>query len=317
MPRKYRATTNPYGIGHNWVKLRFRLPQMRGVVIREPDEPARVAIHGHLEENRILLAAEPDYINRIRMAARNPSELEAWLYGSWDILAGGMFDDLWDARTHIVDPFAIPRGWRIDRSFDWGSSKPFSVGWWAQSNGDNPVDKWNNPLRNTIRGDLFRIREWYGCRTGGENEGVKMLASEIARGILHKEKQWNLKGHVKPGPADTSIWDEQNGMCIATDMRLEGVNWEPADKGPGSRKQGWEQCRKLLSGSSAEPGLPRENPGIFVFRGACPEFERTFPTLPRDDKDLDDVDTDAEDHIGDETRYRIRRKNRSMRSGTY
>ena len=23
----------------------------------------------------------------------------------------------------------------IDRSFDWGSSKPFSVGWWAESDG--------------------------------------------------------------------------------------------------------------------------------------------------------------------------------------
>lgn len=317
MPRKYRSTTNPYGVGHNWVKKRFRLPSMRGVVIREPGEPERIAIHGRLEENIILLASEPDYIDKIRAAARNPSELAAWLHGSWDILAGGMFDDVWDAQVHVVDAFNIPRSWRLDRSFDWGSSKPFSVGWWAQSNGESPVDRYGKPLFHSVKGDLYRIREWYGCVPKRDNEGLKMLAKDIAVGIKHKEKQWGLGGLVKPGPADSSIWDDQNGNCIATDMRLEGVNWEPADKGPGSRKQGWEQMRKRFEGAkNPEYGL-REDPGVFCFRGECPDFENLVPTLPRDDKDLDDVDTDAEDHIGDEARYRIRRKNRSIRTGTY
>ena len=47
-----------------------------------------------------------------------------------------------------------------------------------------------------------------------------------------------------------------------------------------------------------------ERPGLFVFE-SCRHFLRTVPTLPRDAKDPDDVDTLAEDHIGDETRYRI------------
>ena len=51
---------------------------------------------------------------------------------------------------------------------------------------------------------------------------------------------------------------------------------------------------------------PREYPGLFIVRGRCPHFLRTVPTLPRDDQDLDDVDTDAEDHIADEVRYRLR-----------
>ena len=317
IPLKYRATTNPYGVGHNWVKKRFRLPQMRGVVIREPGEPPRVAIHGTLRENRILLAAEPNYESKLRAAARNPSELAAWLEGRWDIMAGGMFDDVWDARIHVVDEFPIPRGWRIDRSFDWGSSKPFSVGWWAQSNGEPPVDQFGNPLFHTVRGDLFRIREWYGCLKGRSNEGLKMLAKDVAAGIKTREKKWGLAGLVKPGPADTSIWDEQNGNCIARDMQLEGVKWERADKGPGSRKQGWEQMRKYMQHAKPAEYGPREEPGIFVFRGACPHFEELVPILPRDDKDLDDVDTDAEDHIGDEARYRVRRKNRSIRIGSY
>jgi hypothetical protein len=31
------------------------------------------------------------------------------------------------------------------------------------------------------------------------------------------------------------------------------------------------------------------------------------PVLPRDEKDPDDVDTEAEDHVADEARYRCRR----------
>jgi hypothetical protein len=103
MPRKYRATTNPYGVGHNWVKARFRLPsrlgKIIGPVVEELDEdgeplPPRVAIRGHLSENKILLT-RTRVRQRIKAAARNPSELAAWLDGSWDIVAGGMFDDCW------------------------------------------------------------------------------------------------------------------------------------------------------------------------------------------------------------------------------
>lgn len=314
IPRKYRSTTNPYGPGHNWVKRRFRLPFMRGRVIRDSKasdgklEPPRVAIHGTIYENRILLHAEPDYIDKIRAAARNKSELAAWLDGSWDIQAGGMFDDVWDGRFHVVPSFpasAIPRQWSIDRSFDWGSSKPFSVGWWAESNGE-PITIAGRKY-GTVRGDLFRIAEWYGWN-GVRNEGVRMLAADVAQGIKDREDDWGLTGRVKPGPADSSIFDEENGVCIAKDFESKGVKWTAADKGPGSRKQGWEAIRKLMKGAlPPQGGGPREDPGMFIL-DRCDQFMETVPGLTRDDKDLDDVNTDDEDHIGDETRYRVRRK---------
>jgi hypothetical protein len=79
------------------------------------------------------------------------------------------------------------------------------------------------------------------------------------------------------------------------------------DKGPGSRKQGWQQLRKLLKNAiPGEEGV-RENPGLFVCE-SCYQFIRTIPVLPRDQKDLDDADTLAEDHIADEVRYRVREK---------
>lgn len=322
MPRKFRATTNPYGPGHNWVKRRFRLPQSRGRVIRDSYrdgdlEPPRVAIHGNIHENRILLHADPDYIMRIRAAARNPAELAAWIHGSWDVTSGGMFDDIWDSERHILPVIPldkIPKGWRIDRSFDWGSSKPFSVGWWAESNGE-PFSH-NGITYGRVRGDLIRIAEWYGWN-GNRNEGVRMLASDVASGIKDREDDWGLTGRVKPGPADTSIYDEENGVSIARDMEAKKCSWERADKSPGSRKQGWEAIRKRLRGAlPPKAGGPREEPGLFVL-ASCLQFIETVPSIPRDERDPDDVNTTSEDHIADETRYRVRHAPRRVKSGGF
>ena len=322
MPRKYRATTNPYGPGHNWVKRRWRLPQSRGRIIRDSYrdgelEPPRVAIHGHIRENRILLHADPEYISRIRASARNPAELAAWIDGSWDVTSGGMFDDIWDSGRHILPSFPlhkIPKGWHIDRSFDWGSSKPFSVGWWAESNGE-PLE-YDGVVYGRKRGDLIRIAEWYGWN-GNRNEGVRMLAKDIAQGILDREDDLGIAGRVRPGPADTSIFDEENGVSIARDMLSKKVSWEKADKSPGSRKQGWEAIRKMLKGALPPPGGgPREEPGLFVL-DRCHQFIETVPSLPRDEKDPDDVNTNAEDHIADETRYRVRHVRKKVASGGF
>lgn len=318
MPRKYRATTNPYGPGHNWVKFRFRLPAYRFTPITDSvddhgdPEPTRIAIHGHIYENKILLDADPDYINRIKAAARNEAERKAWLEGSWDIIAGGMFDDLWNPKFNVVNRFAIPDSWRVDRAFDWGSSKPFSVGWWAESDGTDYIDaegKW----RSSVRGDLFRVAEWYGWAKK-PNVGLMMLAVDVSKGILEREHLWGIEKRVEAGPADSAIYNEENGVCIGNDMaqpvRLDsglvvnGTMWTRADKRPGSRKSGWETMRMFMKNAHPVDG-PREKPGLFVFDN-CDQFIRTVPVLPRSEKDPDDVDTDAEDHIGDETRYRIR-----------
>ncbi len=312
MPRKYRATTNPYGIGHNWVKSRFKIrsrkyPDVIGEIVdfdQDPDYelkegeiiPQRVAIHGFLCENKVLLHADPGYEQRVRAAARNPAELAAWLEGSWDIVAGGMFDDVWSSEKHIVGVFQVPRSWTIVRSFDWGSSKPFSVGWWAVSDGTDVGIQ--GVRKSTVPGDLFRVAEWYGW-CGQPNEGLRMVAREIAVGILERERRW-FDGHaINPGPADGSIYDKINNMSIAEDMTEVGVTWVAADKSPGSRKQGWEKLRSMLKEASKDR---REEPGMFICEN-CDQFIRTVPVLPRSEKDPDDVDTEAEDHIGDETRY--------------
>ena len=320
-------TANPYGPGHNWVKARYKLPiishsnnHMVGPVIRD-DDGERVAIHGELRENKVLLYAQPDYIKQLRAAAKNEAQFRAWVYGDWDIIAGGMFDDIWDKNTQVLPslpPEMIPHGWRMDRSFDWGSSKPFSVGWWAESNGE-PLE-FNGTIYGPVRGDLIRIAEWYGC-SGKPNTGLRMLSADIGMGIVEREANWNITGRVKSGPADGSIFDFYEQKSIAGEMyKAAGVSWERADKRSGSRKQGWNLLRtKLRNAANLNAELttndgPREEPGIF-FMDRCEDTLRTLPVLPRSDKDLDDVDTDAEDHIADEIRYRIYRKSTQISTG--
>ena len=329
VPRMVRATTNPYGPGHGWVKERFQLAGQWWTTVRLKApvdaegrvERPRMAIYGHIKENKILLSADPDYMKTIISSAANPEMIKAWLSGSWDIVSGGMFGDVWRAEYNIITPFTLPPTWRIDRSFDWGSSKPFSVGWWAESDGcDIMVDgQW----RSTVRGDLFRIYEWYGF-TGKPNQGKQMLATDVAKGIIEYELAWGIYGKVKAGPADSSIYDVENGASIGLDMAkpvrigkdmYKGVQWTRADKRPGSRIAGWEAVRTMMKAAHPNEYGPRENPGLFVF-DRCGQFIRTVPSLPRDEKIMDDVDTDSEDHIGDETRYKVRSTFQKSSSGS-
>ena len=293
MPRHYRATCNPWGVGHHWVKARFISPMPRGVVIEDEQGRERVAIHGEIWENSHLLENDPEYLKNLK--AQTGAKRQAWLLGDWDIVAGGMFGDVWDPKKHIVQPFEVPRTWRIDRSFDWGSSRPHSVGWWAESDGCD-IELPDDSTRSTQRGDLYRIAELYGW-TGKPNEGTRELAVEVARKI--KAYEANIGRRVWPGPADSMIFDTDNGKCIADDMANVGIGWKRADKRPGSRINGWEILRERMKNT-----LSRDGPGLYVF-DTCRQFIRTVPVLPRDENKPDDVDTEAEEHVADETRYRV------------
>jgi len=301
MPRKYRATANPYGPGHNWVKAYFIDPAPAGKVISDEKGLGRdrVRIHGSIFENKVLLKADPDYLRTLQ-TIKDPNRRKAWLGGSWDITAGGALDDLWDERYHFIPPFAISRSWKVDRSFDWGSSRPFSVGWWAESDGTEIQIKRNGDLitKSYPAGSIFRIAEWYGWN-GTADKGCKMLSANIAVGI--KKIETNFAFEVKPGPADNSIFDAQEGTSIADEMARQGIKWTKSDKRPGSRIAGLERLRTFLEASAKDQP---ELPGLYIFN-TCSHFKRTVPVLPRDKRKFDDVDTSTEDHVYDETRYRL------------
>lgn len=290
LPLQVRSTTNPYGVGHNWVKSYFIDPAPYGVPIRNAEGQARVTLFGSVSENKFI---DAEYLKTLK-SLTDPNKRKAWLFGSWDITSGGMFDDLWNREKHVLPVFSVPSSWRIDRAFDWGSSRPFSVGWWAESDGIPAMV--GGIERHFPRGTLIRINEWYGC-TGKPNEGLRMTAANVASGILERERAMKLP--VKPGPADSAIYAVTDDISIGQNMEKAGVRWTVADKKAGSRKNGWELIRvRLESAANGE-----DNPGLYVMEN-CRDFIRTVPPLPRDDRDPDDIDTEAEDHCADETRYR-------------
>jgi hypothetical protein len=300
IPEKYKpmfprilSASNPGSIGHNWVKAAFIdpvKPLEMWTTGKGEGGMMRQFIPARLEDNPTLTEADPKYSERLE-AYGDPALVRAMLSGDWDIVAGGAFDDIWNPDIHVIPYFEPPQSWYVDRSFDWGSSHPFSVGWWAESDGTQAPNGKHYP-----RGTLFRIAEYYGWN-GQPNEGNHMNAAEIGRKVVEIEK--GFKFHVKPGPADTQIFDSD--VSFAADMERVGCRWTRADKSPLSRKTGFEKMRAALKASTAKP---LEEPGLFIM-DTCRQFIRTVPVLPRSKTDPDDVEKDSEDHVYDEARYRL------------
>jgi hypothetical protein len=296
--------SNPGGIGHTFVRRMFvngaapmdvRLqPKGEGGMLRQ-FIPARI------QDNPTLMDNDPGYLERLD-GLGSPELVRALKEGDWNIVAGGALDDLWTEKLR-VPRFKVPAGWRLDRSLDWGSAAPFSVGWWAEADGTEATwpdgTKWCPP-----KGTLVRIHEWYGSPEVGTNVGVRLGSTAVARGVKAEEELLRMKGwiagDVRPGPADNAIEsvEDDESDSIAKKMRKEGVAWTPSDKSPGSRKVGLQLVRDRLTSSHTGEG-----PGLF-FCTNCTVAFATLPVLPRDPRDPEDVDSGSEDHLYDEVRYR-------------
>jgi len=345
IPLEIFSTTNPFGIGHAWVKKRFIAPCPRGTIQRHSQivtDPQtgeevtvtlrRVAIHGSYKENRFL---DKKYVANL-MNIKDPNKKKAWVHGSWDVTSGGRFDHLWRENIHVVAPFKIPSRWRVDRSHDWGESKPFANLWWAESDG-SPVDI-NGRSVTYPKGTLFLIGEWYGCEMDKDgpvlNKGIHMSSTNVAKGVKWvdvrltggnaeapdsiKQGQCNITpaicSGVVAGPADSSIFNTgDNELSIGQKMQQVGVKWKESNKKPGSRINGaqvfCEMLESALEATEKESGQP-EQPAFYVFSN-CRGWISRVPVLTRDTKNPEDVDTDAEDHDWDATRYRVLATNRT------
>jgi hypothetical protein len=322
IPLVVLSTTNPYGVGRNWIKQKFIDKAESGEIFYKEAEifnprtqkkeilrKSFVHLFMSYKDNKYL---SPEYVLELE-SITDPNKRKAWLEGDWDITSGGMFDDVFKTNKNVVKPFNIPQSWKIFRSFDWGSSKPFSVGWWAESDGSDYMAN-DGSYHSTIRGDLFRIGEWYGWN-GEANTGLRMLNVEIATHIVKREIGMGIFNRVVAGPADNSVNDIIDGKSVAMQMgksvkidgkQYRGVTWTKSNKKAGSRKLGWELMRQGFANATPDEGsLIRDKPAIFIFNTCQDGFLRTVPSIPRDLKDPDDVDTDSEDHCADESRYAV------------
>ena len=290
-----RSTANPGGIGHGWVKDRFitSAPPMQTVWERAeivmPDGKiktgwkSRIFVPSTVFDNHKLLENDPGYLTRLASMAE--AERDALLYGDWDSYAGQYFkewkndpahyvDRKW---THVIEPFEIPKEWKIYRSYDFGSTRPFSCGWWA-------ID------RDDV---LYRIAELYGW-TGEPNVGVGWAPIEQFKEIKRIENEHPLlKGKRILGVADPSLWDASRGISIAETAAKCGVVFSPGDN---ARIAGWMQLKnRMLFNDEGEARI--------YFFNTCKNAIRTLPTLMHSETNVEDVDSDMEDHIADDCRY--------------
>lgn len=288
VPCRMRLTGNPGGPGHHWVRARYIDPHPQGMkVITDPETGlARVYIPSRVTDNPHV---GDEYVQRLK-ASGSPELVRAWLEGDWSVISGAFFPEF-SMDRHVIAPRALPEHWYRFRSMDWGSARPFSVGWWAVSDGE---------LADIPRGAIVRYREWYGMTPGKPNVGLRMTAEEVAEGIAAREAEDPRPPHGMPGVADPAIFSSDGGPSIAERMmRSAGLAWRPADNARVARlgaMGGWDQLRARLKGESPERPMIK-------FFATCTDTIRTLPMLQHDETRPEDVDTEAEDHAADEVRY--------------
>lgn len=286
VPTQLLLTGNPGGAGQSWIKQRYIDPAplgMRVLTRTLPNgKPHRyVFIPSRVENNRILLASDPDYINRLYLVG-SAELVNAWLKGDWDAIEGAFFPEF-STRRHVVTPMALPKHWTRFRAMDWGSAKPFSVGWYAVSDGE---------LAQFPRGALIKYREWYGMKPDQPNVGLKLTAEEVGKGIRERDAQ---DEQFQVGVLDPSAFAEDGGPSIASRL---GVIFRRADNkrvAQAGALGGWDQLRARLKGEEGRP--------MIYFFSTCIHTIRTIPALQHDASKAEDVDTESEDHAPDETRY--------------
>ena len=290
-----RASANPGGVGHGWVKERFitagapMTPITEEVEWVEPDgtkqtrQQQRIFVPSSVFDNPALLQNDPQYVQRL--ASMPEAERKALLYGDWDTFSGQVFTEWrndpnhYEDRlgTHVIAPFRIPEHWKVWCGLDWGYSRPFAVGWYA-------VDEDRR---------IYMIRELYGC-TGAPNVGVKWEPQQVAREIKRIESEDpNLKGRRIYRVGDPAIWGSDGTESIGHLMERERVHFE---KGDNARIDGKMQLHNRLA-------FDEESRPMFYVFNTCKHFIRTVPNLVYDETDVEDIDTDGEDHHYDQCRY--------------
>lgn len=287
-----RCASNPGSAGHSWVKQAFvdktdcGQKIVRDVVIDEKRKKKQIIYTQYIPAT----AYDNPYLqdNYIFNLLQKPKALrEALLYGKWDAFEGQAFPEFVNdpehyhdgIGTHVIDPFEIPYHWTRYVSFDHGYTRPFSFGVWA-------VDE---------EGRAYRYKELYGCVAGEANVGLKITPGEIGQRLAELMEPEFKEGIRVIGIADPAIWDQSRGESVEAQIRkvFSGVIF---NRGDNTRLAGKMQVHERLKFD--EDGRPM----FYVFSN-CTEFIRTFPALSYDDKKIEDINTDCEDHQYDETRY--------------
>lgn len=279
MHSRIRASGNPGGAGHQWVKDRFQIGTYKKGwhLIEQPETGLnRLYIPSRTTDNPSLMLNSPNYVRQLR-AVGSVELVRAWLDGDWDIVLGAYFDE-WNELFHVIDDIEIsdlPRSWKIYRAYDHGSYHPFCVLWYTVA---------GRGMADIKPGTIIFLREWFGGDESGK--GLKMSVDEVAKGIKEIESLFGRR--VEPGPADNQIFEEDGGRPLSDIMASRGVYFTHSDK---RRITGWNQVRFRLQSQ------------LLKVCKACHWTRLTFPNLQHDDTRKEDVNTTGNDHALDCIRY--------------
>jgi len=296
LPIFMRATTNPGGAGHGWVKRMFIDPAPANQAFVATDlssgEPleypeghekagqplfSRRFIPASLTDNPYLMEGGQYEANLLSLPENQRRQL---LEGDWAIADGAAFPEFRQS-VHVVEPFDIPDNWVRFRSADYGYSSWSAVHWYA-------ID----PAFET----LIVYRELYLSKHTGKDLGRAVLDAEMGDSI-------------KFGILDSSCWHNrgQIGPSIAEEMITMGCRWRPSDRTAGARVAGKNQLHERLK-VDEETG----HPGI-VFFNTCRQIIADLPVIPSCPKGSDDIDQRyASDHTYDSLRYGLMSRPRSL-----
>lgn len=299
VPCQFKATANPGGAGHTWVKARYIDPAPAMTPFSDDGgRTYRLYIPAKLTDNPHLMENDPGYIDMIRQAG-DEELVRAWLDGDWDVVVGQYFKE-WSRARHVIPTVPLPNTWTVRyRAMDWGSARPYAVYWFAVADGMSLPG-----VNRTIpRGALVVYRELYGYN-GTPNVGTRETSGEVGRRIALAEYEDHAIVADNGGlnKIDPSTFATNGGPSIAETMAREAqIWWTRADNRRVAKigaSAGWDQLRARLKGEEDDGSVP-----MIYFMDCCIHAIRTIPTLPRDPDKLDDIDTDTEDHAADAVRY--------------
>ena len=277
-----RATANPGGIGHAWVKKRYidsLVPGQIKYFKRVEDEDIEVTkddTHGisrsfipaSVYDNPSIIQNDPQYLRRLEQLPE--TDKQALLYGNWEVFKGQFFK-MWRKYHHVIEHDIHPV-FKKFISLDYGYGAPSCALWWQVN----------------FEGHLHAYRELY-------QEGLtyEQLARKIKELTHHNE-------HIDYCVADPAIWGDKShhtdtikGESGAETMAGVFRDFTSILKADNDRIIGWGRLRILLD----------ENKISFSPR--CKNLIRTLPTLIHDEVRVEDLDTDGEDHASDSARYGV------------
>tara|TARA_R100001463_G_scaffold21682_3_gene51977 strand:- start:1288 stop:2226 length:939 start_codon:yes stop_codon:yes gene_type:complete len=288
-----RATSNPGGPGHQWVKKTFIDPSIPNEDFWATDTDSGEIISwpkGHSREGEPLFKRrfipatlfDNPYLAEDGMYEANLLSLpehqrRQLLEGDWDINEGAAFPEF-NRNIHVIEPYDIPKSWVRFRACDYGYGSYTGVVWMAVT----PAEQ------------LVVYRELYVS---------KVTATDLADMILEIESEEK----IRYGVLDSSLWHNRGdtGPSLAEQMIMKGCRWRPSDRSKGSRVSGKNELHRRLQVDefTEEPRL--------VFFNSCTNVISQLPSIPLDKNNPEDVDTKAEDHLYDALRYGIMTRPRS------